>query len=99
MSGFCHLHLHSEYSLLEGACRLKDIPDAVIAAGQTAVAITDREVMFGCAEFWRLCTGKKVKPIIGCQLPVILSGDGSQALPRSLISLGSGASERRMKDF
>ncbi len=87
MSGFCHLHLHSEYSLLEGACRLKDIPDAVIAAGQTAVAITDREVMFGCAEFWRLCTGKKVKPIIGCQLPVILSGDGSQALPRSLVLL------------
>ncbi len=68
MSGFCHLHLHSEYSLLEGACRVRDIPDAVLAAGQTAVALTDRASMSGCAEFFRACTGKNVKPLIGCEI-------------------------------
>ena len=47
MSGFVHLHLHSEYSLLDGACKIKEIPQMVKALGQTAVAITDHGNMFG----------------------------------------------------
>jgi len=70
MGGFCHLHLHSEYSLLEGACRIADIPAAVLAAGQTCAAITDRASMSGCTAFYRACREKGVRPVIGCQLEV-----------------------------
>ena len=51
--GFVHLHLHTEYSLLDGECRVSDIPDAVIRAGQSAVAITDHGVMYGAEDFYK----------------------------------------------
>ena len=59
MSNFVHLHLHTEYSLLDGACRIKDIPKAVKNLGQSAVAITDHGNMFGAVEFYKAC--KKTK--------------------------------------
>lgn len=65
---FVHLHLHSEYSLLDGACRIKDIPAAVKAAGQSAVAITDHGVMYGAVSFYKACIAENVKPIIGCEI-------------------------------
>lgn len=68
--GFVHLHLHTEYSLLDGECRINAIPDAVIAAGQNAVAITDHGVMYGAVEFFKACADKGVKPIIGCEVYV-----------------------------
>ena len=68
MSNFVHLHLHSEYSLLDGACRIKDIPRAVKALGQTAVAITDHGNMFGVVEFYKACKEEGIKPIIGCEV-------------------------------
>ena len=68
MSGFVHLHLHTEYSLLDGACRIKDIPKAVKALGQAAVAITDHGNMFGVVEFYKACKEEGVKPIIGCEV-------------------------------
>ena len=69
MSGeFVHLHLHSEYSLLDGACRIADIPSAAAAAGHTAVAITDHGVMYGVIEFYKACKKAGVKPIIGCEV-------------------------------
>lgn len=55
MSDFVHLHLHSEYSLLDGACRIADIPKAAKAAGHDAVAITDHGVMYGAVAFFRAC--------------------------------------------
>ncbi len=70
MSGFVHLHLHTEYSLLDGACRIKDIPEAVKSKGHTAVAVTDHGAMFGAVEFWRACKKEGVKPIIGCEVYV-----------------------------
>lgn len=70
MSGFVHLHLHSEYSLLDGACRIKDIPMAAKAAGHTAVAITDHGVMYGVVDFYRACREADIKPIIGCEVYV-----------------------------
>lgn len=68
MSGFVHLHLHSEYSLLDGACRIKSIPKMAKELGQTAVALTDHGNMFGAVEFYRACKSEGIKPIIGCEV-------------------------------
>ena len=68
--GFVHLHLHTEYSLLDGECRISAIPDAVLNANQSAVAITDHGVMYGAVEFFKACVNKGIKPIIGCEVYV-----------------------------
>ena len=70
MSNFIHLHLHSEYSLLDGACRIKDIPAIAKANGHSAVAITDHGVLYGAVAFWRACKENDIKPIIGCEVYV-----------------------------
>ncbi len=70
MADFVHLHLHTEYSLLDGACRIDDIPDRVAECGQSAVAITDHGNMYGVLSFWRACKAKGIKPIIGCEVYV-----------------------------
>jgi len=70
MSNFVHLHLHSEYSLLDGACRIKDIPHIAKANGHDAVAITDHGVMYGAIEFYNACKEVGIKPIIGCEVYV-----------------------------
>ena len=70
MNGFVHLHLHSEYSLLDGACRIADIPARVKECGQEAVAITDHGVMYGAVAFWEACMREGIKPIIGCEVYV-----------------------------
>ncbi len=68
--GFVHLHLHTEYSLLDGECRISEIPQALLDVGQTACAITDHGVMYGVVEFFRACQSKSIKPIIGCEVYV-----------------------------
>lgn len=70
MSRFVHLHLHSEYSLLDGACRVRDIPQAAKEAGHTAVALTDHGVLYGAVAFYRACKDAGIKPIIGCEVYV-----------------------------
>jgi len=67
---FVHLHIHSEYSLLDGACRISDIPVAVASLGQSAVAITDHGVMYGVVDFYKACKREGIKPIIGCEVYV-----------------------------
>ena len=67
---FCHLHLHSEYSLLDGACRIKDIPRLAAENGHTAVAITDHGAMYGAVDFYLACKAYGIKPIIGCEVYV-----------------------------
>ena len=67
---FVHLHLHSEYSLLDGACRIADIPKAAKAAGQSAVAITDHGVLYGAVAFYKACKAEGIQPIIGCEVYV-----------------------------
>ena len=81
MNRFVHLHLHSEYSLLDGACRIKDIPARVKECGQDAVAITDHGVMYGVVAFWEACKREGVKPIVGCEVYVAPSSrfDKSQS--------------------
>lgn len=69
-SGFVHLHLHSEYSLLDGACRISEIPKAARRAGHKSVAITDHGVMYGVVDFFRACKKEGVKPVIGCEVYV-----------------------------
>ena len=70
MSDFVHLHLHSEYSLLDGACRIADIPAKAKAMGHTAAAITDHGVLYGAVAFYKACKEAGIKPIIGCEVYV-----------------------------
>ena len=70
MGEFVHLHLHTEYSLLDGATRISSIADKALALGQDAVAITDHGVMYGAVEFYNSLKEKGVKPIIGCEVYV-----------------------------
>ena len=65
---FVHLHVHTEYSLLDGACRINGLMDRVKELGQTAVAITDHGVMYGCIDFYKAAKGAGIKPIIGCEV-------------------------------
>ena len=74
MSGFVHLHLHTEYSLLDGATRISAIADKVLELGQSAVAITDHGAMYGVVEFYNALRKKGVKPIIGCEVYVAARG-------------------------
>ena len=67
---FAHLHVHTEYSLLDGACRIRDLPKLVKSMGQDACAITDHGVMYGVIDFYRACRAEGVKPIIGCEVYV-----------------------------
>ena len=82
MGEFVHLHLHTEYSLLDGAAKISEIADKAIAEGQDAVAITDHGVMYGAVEFYTKLKEKGVKPIIGCEVYVAsrsrLMKDGKQ---------------------
>ena len=68
MSEFVHLHLHSEYSLLDGACRIADIPARAKECGHTAVALTDHGCMYGAVAFYKACRAADIKPIIGCEV-------------------------------
>ncbi len=67
---FVHLHLHTEFSLLDGACRIDRLMDRVKELGQSAVAITDHGVMYGCIDFYKAAKAAGVKPIIGCEVYV-----------------------------
>ena len=71
---FAHLHVHTEYSLLDGACRIGGMMDRVKELGQTAIAITDHGVMYGCIDFYKAAKAAGVKPIIGCEVYVTRRG-------------------------
>ncbi|MBO7453139.1 MAG: DNA polymerase III subunit alpha [Clostridiales bacterium] len=70
VTGFVHLHLHTEYSLLDGAIRLKELPDRLVEMGMTSCAITDHGVMYGAVDFYKKMKAKGLHPIIGCELYV-----------------------------
>ena len=67
---FVHLHVHTEYSLLDGANRIKDLVKKVKDLGMKAVAITDHGVMYGAIDFYKECKKNGIKPIIGCEVYV-----------------------------
>ncbi|WP_312644462.1 DNA polymerase III subunit alpha [Hydrogenoanaerobacterium sp.] len=70
MENFVHLHVHTEYSLLDGACRISRLVQRVKELGQPACAITDHGVMFGVIDFYKECEKQGIKPIIGCEVYV-----------------------------
>ena len=70
MGDFVHLHIHSEFSLLDGANRIKDLPVRAKELGMDAIAITDHGVMFGAIDFYKACQANGIKPIIGCEVYV-----------------------------
>nr|WP_261769174.1 DNA polymerase III subunit alpha [Paenibacillus xylanexedens] len=67
MSSFVHLHVHSEYSLLDGAARIPDLVDKAADLGMTTLALTDHGVMYGAIPFYKACAQRGIKPIIGCE--------------------------------
>ena len=66
-AGFTHLHVHTEFSMLDGAARIGDLVDAAVADGQTALGITDHGNMYGILDFYRACRDRGVKPILGTE--------------------------------
>ena len=69
-NSFVNLHVHTEYSLLDGACRIKNLIERVKELGQTAVAITDHGTMYGVIDFWNEAKKAGIKPVIGCEVYV-----------------------------
>ncbi len=80
MADFVHLHLHSEYSLLDGACRISDIPKYAAECGHRAVALTDHGNMYGAVAFYQACKNEGIKPIIGCEV-YVASGSRLERTP------------------
>jgi len=78
MPNFVHLHLHTEYSLLDGACRIDRLFERARELGQTAVAMTDHGVMYGAVEFYKAAKKHNVKPIIGCEMYLAPRGMGDR---------------------
>ena len=70
MDSFVHLHSHTEYSLFDGTCRIKELVSYVKELGQTAIAITDHGVMHGAVYLYKECLKQGIKPIIGCEIYV-----------------------------
>ena len=71
---FVHLHIHSEFSLLDGANRIKDLPKRAKELGMKSIAITDHGVMYGVIDFYKECKKEGIKPIIGCEVYVAPRG-------------------------
>ncbi len=71
---FVHLHVHTEYSLLDGACRIDKVAERAKELGQTALAVTDHGVMYGAVAFYKACKKAGIKPIIGCEVYVAPRG-------------------------
>jgi len=67
---FVHLHVHSEYSLLDGAARIKQAVKKAVNLGMPALAMTDHGVMFGAVDFYKACKKEGIKPVLGCEVYV-----------------------------
>jgi DNA polymerase-3 subunit alpha len=76
---FTHLHVHSEYSLLDGMCRIPNLIARVKELGMDSVALTDHGVMYGAIEFYRLAKEAGIRPIIGCEVYIAQNGNGTHA--------------------
>ncbi|MEO8907067.1 MAG: DNA polymerase III subunit alpha [Microbacteriaceae bacterium] len=87
---FVHLHVHSEYSMLDGAARIKPLVDAAVEAGMPAVAVTDHGNMFGAFDFWRTATEAGIKPIIGTEAYLT---PGTHRTDRTRVRWGNGGGD------
>src|SRR5436305_633481 len=91
---FVHLHLHSEYSLLDGACRLDRLMERAHELKFPALALTDHGVLYGAIDFYQAARDKGIKPIIGCEVYVApgsrlekKAGSGSRDIYHHLVLL------------
>ena len=89
---FAHLHLHTEYSLLDGACRIKPLVARLKELGMTSCAITDHGVMYGVVDFYRAAKEAGIHPVIGCEAYVCPDMDNkiSQPVPAGVGILHTG---------
>ncbi len=76
---FAHLHLHTEYSLLDGACRIEPLLDKVQRLGMKSCAITDHGVMYGVVDFYKAAKARGIHPVIGCEVYVSEHMEDKQA--------------------
>ena len=67
MRDFVHLHLHTEYSLLDGACRIEPLVKKAKELNMHCLAITDHGAMYGVIDFYKACKKEGIKPILGCE--------------------------------
>jgi len=74
MANFVHLHVHTEYSLLDGLTKIKKLIPAIKEMGMTSIAITDHGNMYGAVEFFKICKKNEIKPIIGCEVYLAPNG-------------------------
>jgi DNA polymerase-3 subunit alpha len=81
-SDFVHLHVHTQYSLLDGACRIKELVDKAVAFNMPALGVTDHGNVFGAVDFYQIAKSKGIKPIIGCEAYVVTSGSRLERAPR-----------------
>jgi DNA polymerase-3 subunit alpha len=84
---FVHLHFHTEYSLLDGACRVEEVMEAAQRMGMPAVAITDHGVLYGAVDFYKSAKAKGIKPILGCE--VYMAPEGTTMRERKKSESGS----------
>ena len=82
MIDFAHLHLHTEYSLLDGACRIDPLMDALRAKGMRHCAVTDHGVMYGAVDFYSAAKKAGIHPVIGCECYICPDMDDRRALAR-----------------
>jgi DNA polymerase-3 subunit alpha len=89
---FVHLHVHSDYSLLDGACRIDRLTDRAAELGMTALALTDHGNLFGAIDFYTVAKSKGIKPLVGCELYLSegsrLEKQGRSDEGRSIFHLG-----------
>lgn len=88
--GFVHLHVHSEYSMLDGAARVGDLMDAVSAQGMPAVAVTDHGNTFGAFDFWQQAKNRGINPIIGIEAYLT---PGTHRSDRTRVKWGDGVGD------
>ena len=77
---FTHLHVHSEYSLLDGMCRIPNLIARVKELGMDSLALTDHGVMYGAIEFYRLAKEAGIRPIIGCEVYIAQNGNTTRTV-------------------
>src|SRR5919199_3807222 len=70
-SSAAHLHVHSEYSLLDGACKIGALAERAAAFGQPALGLTDHGVMNGAVELYKACQKHGIKPVLGCEIYLV----------------------------
>ena len=85
---FAHLHVHTEYSLLDGSNKIKECVARVKELGMNSVAITDHGVMYGVIDFYRAAKAAGIKPVLGCEVYVVTEpSDPSERGTNSSIAL------------